>query len=106
MKTLLKIILFPISLLLTIFVAFFSFLIEKCAGILNILSGLLFLLALTAFSQYFFGWPFGSAGDKFNLQSGIIVTVIAFLLSPYGLPTVMIWIVAQFAKLNEAIKSL
>jgi len=105
-KVLLKIILFPISILLTIIVAVFSFLIEKCAMVLNILSGLLFLLAVTAFLRYFIGWPFSGAGEIANLQGGIIIGIVSFLLSPYGLPTALIWIVAQFAKLNDAIKAI
>ena len=102
----LKIILFPISLALTIVVAVFSFLIDKCKMILNIISGILFLLALTAFLKYFFGWPMGGTGEATNLQVGITIGIVSFLLSPYGLPTILTWIVARLGDLNNAIKSI
>jgi hypothetical protein len=101
-----KIILFPVSLFLTIFVAVFSFLIDKCKIILSILSGILFLLAVTVFLQYFFGWPFGEAGDKSDLQGGIVLSILSFILSPYGVPTVVTWIIEKFDDLNNAIKSI
>jgi len=106
MRILFKILLFPISLILTVFVGISSFLIEKCAVLLNIVSGILFLGALASLIQYLFGWPFGEAHTSFGLMSTIIVAVAAFLLSPYGLPTLAAWIVDKLDDLNGAIKSI
>jgi len=106
MRIVLKILLFPISLVLTIVVALSEFLIVKCAIILNIISSILFLGALAAFLQYFFGWPFGEPGESFALTSGIAGLVFAFLLSPYGLPTFVAWIVSKLDDLNDLIKSI
>ena len=101
-----KIILFPISLVLTIVVAVSEFLIEKCAIILNIFSFIFFLGAIASWLQYFFAWPFGEAGESFTLTTAIAATVASFLLSPYGLPTFVAWIVSKLDDLNDLIKSI
>ena len=106
MRIFFKVILFPISFVLTISVAVFSFLVERIAVLLNVLSGVIFLAALIGYSQYFFGWPLGQAGDQYTLITAIIGTVFAFLLSPYGLPTVAIWILARLEGLNDVIKAI
>ena len=105
-KIFFKIILFPVSLLLTIIVAISNFLIVKCAILLNIVSGILFLGALAALVQYLFGWPYGQAGNPQNLVMVAVGVVLAFLLSPYGLPTLAAWIVSKLDLLNELIKSI
>ena len=106
MRIIFKIILFPISLVLTIFVAVFMFLVERVAVLLNILSGILFLATIVAYLQYFFGWPYGTAGNTQTLITAICGTAFAFILSPYGLPTVAVWILAKLETLNDAIKAI
>ena len=106
MRMFFKIILFPISLVLTIFVAVFMFLVERVAVLLNILSGILFFGAIVSYVQYFFGWPYGIAGNTGVLVAAICATVFAFILSPYGLPTVAVWILAKLETLNDAIKAI
>jgi cytochrome c biogenesis protein CcdA len=101
-----KILLFPFSLLLTIFVAVSMFVVERCAGILNILSGIIFLGALAGYAQYLFGWPIGTASEATTLQLAIFATVFAFILSPYGLPMLAVWILAKLENLNDAIKAI
>ena len=82
------------------------FLVERCAGILNIFSGIMFIAALAGFSQYFFGWPFGTAGNTSTLQLAIIGSAFAFILSPYGLPLLAMWLVGKLNDLNDTIKSI
>ena len=106
MRTFFKVLLFPISLILTIFVAVSSFLVEKCAIVLNIFSGLFFLGSVLVFLQYFFGWPFSTAGNKNDLYFGIIGVVIAFVLSPYGLPSILARFIGLMDRLNTNIKSI
>lgn len=106
MRIFFKVILFPISLVLSIFVAVFTFLVERVAVLLNIVSGLLFLGAAVSLLQYFFGWPYGDAGSSYALTAGICGMVFAFLLSPFGLPTAMIWILAKLDILNDSIKAI
>jgi len=106
MRVFFKIILFPFSLVLTIFVAVFTFLVERVAVLLNIISGIVFLGALMSLLQYFFGWPYGDAGTSYALTAGICGMVFAFILSPFGLPTAMIWILAKLDNLNDLIKAI
>jgi len=101
-----KIILFPISLLLTIFVAISGFIVRKCAVLLNILSVILFLAALLGLLQYLAGWPFGGVKDSSALRSAVIAGVCAFLLSPVGLPKLTLWMIGKLDALNGSIKSI
>lgn len=78
MRIFFKVLLFPISLALTIVVAISEFLIIKLAILLNIVSGLLFLGALLGFLQYFFGWPMGQAGNTHNLVTAIFCRCVFF----------------------------
>ena len=106
MRMLLKIMLFPITLVLSVFVAVSNFIVIRCAVILNIISGVVFFGALTLYLQYFFGFPFGEAGQSQALQGAIITTVMAFLISPYGLPALAALMLDKIGDLNEAIKSI
>ena len=106
MRILLKILLFPLSLLLTIFVTVSMFVVERCAGLLNILSGIMVIAAVAGYAQYMFGWPVGAAGNSSTLQLAIIGTAFAFILSPYGLPTLAAWLLGKLNNLNGAIKSI
>lgn len=106
MRILLKILLFPVSLILTVFVAISSFLIERCAILLNIVAVLAFLAGVVNFLQYFFGVPFGTIGAPYHLHSGIFLLIFGFILSPYGLPTLAAWLVGLLENLNDAIKSI
>lgn len=106
LKIFFKVLLFPLSLLLTVFVKVSMFVVERLAGLLNILSGIMFIAALAGYSQYLFGWPMGIAGNAPTLQLAIIGTVFAFVLSPYGLPMLAVWILSKLEDLNGAIKSI
>jgi len=106
MRIFIKILLFPLSVLLTIIVAVSKFIIDRCAIILGILSAIMFIAALAGYAQYLFGWPLGTAGETTTLQLAIIGTVFAFLLSPYGLPTLAAWLLGKLDNLNGAIKSI
>jgi cytochrome c biogenesis protein CcdA len=106
LKIITKILLLPLSLILTIFVAVAMFAVERCAGIINIISGIIFIGALVGYAQYLFGWPMGTAGEVTTLQLAIFATVFAFLLSPYGLPTLIVWLLSKLDNLNDAIKAI
>ena len=106
LKIFFKVLLFPLSLLLTVFVKVSMFAVERFAGLLNILSGIMVVAALAGYSQYLFGWPFGTAGNAPTLQLAIFGTVFAFILSPYGLPLLAVWILSKLEDLNGAIKSI
>ena len=106
MKILIRILLSPVTLLLTIFVAVGRFIAVKCAFLLYIVSGILTLGAAIFFISYFSGWPHGGAGTADHLQTAIIAGVCAFLLSPYGLPKLTMWVMDKLDDLKVAIKSI
>lgn len=73
------------------------------------------LVAVLSFLQYISGWIFylaaiilgvAGAGLLFtgNISGGIGVLVIAFLVSPFGLPAVAGWITDLLDELNYSLK--
>lgn len=75
MRWALKIILFPIILLLSILIAFLKFIIKVSGMILGILSFLAFIGAVACFMQK-------------DMATEMVALLIAFLISPYGLPKI------------------
>jgi hypothetical protein len=106
MRLFFRILLLPFSLLITVFVNVSMFLIERCAVLLNIISGIMVVAAIAGYSQYLFGWPLGIAGEATTLQLAVIGTALAFILCPYGLPALALWMLGKLDNLNSAIKSL
>ena len=101
-----KIILFPLSLLLSLVTAFTSFILCSFEPVLNKISGILFFVSLFYFSRYFFGFPFVTAGNNLDLTFASSTIVIAFLLGSFGLPSAAMWIVERLSDLNGAIRSI
>ena len=101
-----RIVLYPISLILRIVAAFFTFLSEKCADRLHIFSSIMFVVALVAYIQYFFGWPIGYLGDKRALYLAVFGSIFAYIISPKGLPLLGIPLAEKLNELNEMIKSI
>ena len=91
MRWIIKIILFPISLSLSILTAFLRFL-------LSIGTAILYLLMLMC--------VFAAIGSFFMLRAAIEALIIGFLLSPYGIPMIGAVIIAFIQGINEAIKSI
>ena len=93
MRWILKIILFPISLVLSILIAFLTFLLGIGTALLYIVMVFCVFGALTSFIQ-------GEVGI------GISGLVIGFLFSPYGLPMIGATMIAFIELINEKIKAL
>lgn len=91
LKLLLKIVMAPVILALTIGV-------WLCAGLVYV-SGL--VLGLLSSVLAFLGVLLLIVGPRHN---GVIVLVIAFLLSPYGLPLAAIWLLGKVQDLKFAIQ--
>ena len=106
LRILARILLSPLTLLLTVFVRISILIVERCAGILNILSAVVFLGALVSYAQYLFGWPVGTAGETATLQLAIFAIVSSFLLSPYGIPALAAWLLSKIEDLNKKIKAI
>ena len=93
MHWILKIIVFPIILILSILISFLNFILAFSVSILAILS---FLIAL----------PSLSALVNKDTTTFIQVIIIAFLISPYGLPKIAMWIVAYIELARDMLKEI
>lgn len=92
MRWILKIILFPISIVLSILIAFLSFLLGIGTAILYLLMMFCIFGAIASFLQK-------------EVTIGIEALIIGFLLSPYGIPMVGASIIALLQGINEKIMS-
>ena len=92
MRWIIKIILFPISLVLSTLTAFLTFLL----GIGTTILYLLMLMCIVA--------VIGSFIQK-DVSLGIEALVLSFLLSPYGIPMVGAVVIAFLEGINRKIRS-
>lgn len=95
LKLLLKILVAPVILALTLFVWI-------CVGIVYV-SGLGLGLGLISMVIALLGV---AVLLTCSLQNGIILLVMAFLISPYGLPMAAIWLLGKVQDLKFAIQDL
>lgn len=94
MRLVLKILLFPVVLVLTIFVAICRFLCTFSTVLLSIIAFLIFALALA--TMIFLH----------DVSNGLKVLVLAWLLSPYGIPLFASWLVEKMDDLNCWLKAI
>ena len=93
MRWIIKIILFPISLVLSILTAFLTFLLGIGTALLYLLMIFCIFGAIASFLQK-------------EVTIGIEALIIGFLVSPYGIPMVGAVVIAFLQGINEAIKSI
>ncbi|WP_455931699.1 CD1845 family protein [Parvimonas micra] len=93
MRWILKIILFPIRLVLSILTAFLTFLLGIGTALLYLLMMFCIFGAIASFLQK-------------EVTIGIEALIIGFLVSPYGIPMVGAVVIAFLQGINEAIKSI
>ncbi|HEP2770448.1 CD1845 family protein [Enterococcus faecalis] len=93
MRWIIKIILFPISLVLSILTAFLTFLLGIGTALLYLLMMFCIFGAIASFLQK-------------EVTIGIEALIIGFLVSPYGIPMVGAVVIAFLQGINEAIKSI
>lgn len=91
MRWIIKIILFPISLLLSILTAFLTFILGIGTTILYFLMLMCIVAAIGSFMQK-------------DVSLGIEALIIGFLVSPYGIPMVGATVIAFLQGINEVIK--
>ena len=94
MRILLKILFFPITIILTVLILFFDFVFLFSTAVLSILSFVVFMIAL---------------GTIFLLREtseGIRIIVLSYLISPYGIPMFAEWLIAKIEGLNNMLKSI
>ena len=92
-RWIIKIILFPISLLLSVLTAFLTFLLGIGTALLYLLMMFCIFGAIASFLQK-------------EVTIGIEALIIGFLVSPYGIPMVGETVKAILKGINEAIKSI
>ena len=91
LKGLLMIITAPVILVLTLFVWLCTGLIYISGLVLGLLSTVIALLGVAVLLTY-------------SLQNGLILLVMAFLISPMGLPLAAIWLLGKVQSLKFAIQ--
>ena len=92
-RWIIKIILFPISLSLSILTAFLTFLLSVGTAILYLLMLMCVVVGVISLFQR-------------DFSIGIEALIVGFLLSPYGIPMVGAAVIAFLQGINEAIKSI
>ena len=91
LKCLLMIVTAPVVLVLTLFVWFCTGLIYISGLVLGLLSTVIALLGVAVLITY-------------SPQNGVILLVMAFLISPMGLPLAAIWLMGKVQSLKIAIQ--
>ena len=91
MRIILKILAAPFVVVLTISWAFLVFLFCWAETILQFISGIAGLVTLALFIMG-------------QTTGGIVLAVVAFLISPVGLPLVAKWLIDKLDDLNDALK--
>lgn len=91
MKLILKILAAPVTLLISLFVWICAGLISCSAIVFKLASGLIALMALAVLFTY-------------SVQNGIILLVIAFLVSPLGLPMLAVKLLGGLQSVNGSLK--
>ena len=93
MRWMIKIVLFPISFLLSILTAFLTFLLGIGTALLYLLMMFCIFGAIASFLQK-------------EVTIGIEALIIGFLVSPYGVPMIGATVIEFFQGINEEIKSI
>lgn len=91
MRLIFKLLAFPFVLVTWLLYLVCKFLVIASGAVLGILSGIVFLASLVLFF---------TAG----VWAGLAWLVIAFLISPYGLPMAAAWLVGMIGGANHALK--
>ena len=93
LKLLLKILVAPVILTLTLFVWICVGIVYVSGLVLGLLSTVIALLGVAVLITY-------------SPQNGVILLVMAFLISPMGLPLAAIWLMGKVQSLKFAIQEL
>ena len=93
MRLVLKILLFPVVMVLTILVAICRFLCAFSTVLLSIIAFILFVLALATMILLH------------DMSNGLKVLTLAWLISPFGIPLFTSWLVGKVDDLNCRLKA-
>lgn len=93
MKAILKVLTFPIVLILDLFTWICVGLISCSAILFKLASTILAILAVAVLITY-------------SVQNGLILLTLAFLVSPLGLPMIAVWLLGNLQKISGALKTM
>lgn len=93
LKLLLKIVAAPVVIVLTLAIWICVGLVYVSGLVLGLISMVLALLGVIVLATY-------------SPQNGVIVMILAFLISPFGLPKLALWLLGQIQNLKFAIQDL
>ena len=93
MKAILKVLTFPIVLILDLFTWICVGLISCSAILFKLASTILAILAVAVLITY-------------SVQNGLILLTLAFLISPLGLPMIAVWLLGGLQKISGSIKAM
>ena len=93
MKAILKVLTFPIVLILDLFTWICVGLISCSAILFKLASAILAILAVAVLITY-------------SVQNGLILLTIAFLVSPLGIPMIAVWLLSGLQKISGSIKAI
>ena len=93
MKAILKVLTFPIVLILDLFTWICVGLISCSAVLFKLASAVLAILAVAVLITY-------------SVQNGLILLTLAFLVSPLGLPMIAVWLLSGLQKISGSIKAM
>lgn len=93
MKAILKVLTFPIVLILDLFTWICVGLISCSAILFKLASAILAILAMAVLITY-------------SVQNGLILLTLAFLVSPLGLPIIAVWLLTGLQKISGSIKAI
>lgn len=93
MKAILKVLTFPIVLILDLFTWICVGLISCSAILFKLASAILAILAVAVLITY-------------SVQNGLILLTLAFLVSPLGLPMVAVWLLGGLQNISGSIKAI
>ena len=93
MKAILKVLTFPIVLILDLFIWICVGLISCSAILFKLASAILAILAVAVLITY-------------SVQNGLILLTLAFLVSPLGLPMIAVWLLGGLQKISGSIKAI
>ncbi len=93
MKAILKVLTFPVVLILDLFTWICVGLISCSAILFKLASAILAILAVAVLITY-------------SVQNGLILLTLAFLVSPLGLPMIAVWLLGGLQKISGSIKAI
>ena len=93
MKAILKVLTFPIVLILDLFTWICVGLISCSAILFKLASAILAILAVAVLITY-------------SVQNGLILLTLAFLVSPLGLPMIAVWLLGGLQKISGTMKAM